>query len=149
MSASVALFDGPIDTPAEDEDIKKWGYVPLHRAFQEESWWTDKPWDRAHFLMDLYMRARRAPGRSRIGHIARGEVVTAYKALAQRAGIDVKTATRWCKDFAKLGEIKVTNMGRNGIVIKICKYETYALSSKPHGRKDGVRGGEIMGGNRG
>jgi len=150
MSASASLHDEPSASPAEDGDVMKWGFVPLYRAFQEESWWVEKPWDRAHFFLELYLRARRNPGSARIGPTARGEVVTAYTALANDSGRDVKTVTRWCKDFQKLGEIKVANMGRNGIVIKICKYETYALKDRGygrnHGRKDGVKGGEIMGG---
>ena len=145
LKASPPLPDETSDSPVEDGDIRRWGFVPLYRAFQEESWWTEPPWDRAHFLMDLYMRAQRKPSRSRIGHIARGEIATSYTALAQRSGRDVKTVTRWCDDFQELGEIKVENMGRNGIVIKICKYETYALSSRTYGRKDGVKHGGIMG----
>lgn len=142
------------DVPEDSTDpIMKWGFVPLYRAFQEESWWTELPWDRAHFLMDLYMRAKRKPGRSRIGSIARGEVATSYTALAQRSGRDVKTVTRWCKDFENLGEIKVENMGRNGIVVRICKYEMYALSNHSDGvkdgMKDGVKGGGMKGGKRG
>ena len=149
MSVSVPAPEEPSDTPVEDEDIMKWGFVPLYRAFQEESWWTEKPWDRAHFILDLYMRAQRKPGRSRIGSIARGEVATSYTAMAQRSGRDVKTATRWCDDFQELGEIKVENMGRNGIVVRICKYETYALGSRSDGMNDGRKGGGMKGGKRG
>lgn len=149
LTSSTPIPDEQADAPADEADPMKWGYMPLYRTFRQESWWTEKPWDRAHFFLELYLRARRTPGRARIGHIARGEVVTAYTALANDSGRDVKTVTRWCKDFAKLGEIKVTNMGRNGILIKICKYETYALKERSygrnHGKKGGVKMGEIMG----
>lgn len=145
LTEGVGSADQMPDVLDESNEVMQWGFVPLYRKFKDESWWTERPWDRAHFFLDLFMRARRTPCKSRSGTIARGEVVSAYTSLALQSGRDVKTIRRWCKDFTNLGEIEVRSMGRNGIVIRLCKYESYALKDGRNGSGDGAKRGGGMG----
>ena len=139
LNASLPLPDEPSDSPSEDGELMKWGYVPLYRTFKEAPWWIAMPWDRAHFFMDLYLRANYVGKKRRFGaelvDIRRGELATSYEALSKVSGRNVKTVTKWCRYFQQEGEIKVVKCGRNGIIISICKYSAYAITTDRTGGK--------------
>ncbi len=137
--------DGSVDETSDSDGPLRGGYFPCYRTFREQWFWKEKPWDQAHFFMELLLRANWKARQAKVGgdiiDIGRGMLPTSISKLAEDTGRDRKTIRNWIRLLAKGGEISVQNKGQHGIVITVCKYETYALNTGSSGQRSGQKGG--------
>lgn len=136
------------DAPAQSvvptgfkDPLMRYGYFPVYRAFQSEWWWEDRPWSYAHLFMDILMRANRKPTQinfeGRIVILERGSLVTAITALSERTGWGRKRVRRFLRLMTESGQVAVQDKGQDGIIVKVCKYEAFALSIEKAGHGAG------------
>jgi len=133
--------DGGGDDNGHDQpEHRRYGFFPFWRAWQGAWWWEGKPWDLAHVFLCLLLSANRKPRTTRYLHrviqVDRGCVATSFEALAGRSGLSRKVITRMVRDLADAGEIEVLDKGQCGVLLKVVRYDAYALPPK---ERDGAR----------
>lgn len=124
----------------EQAELDRFGYIPLYRHWIETCWWWEhKPWSMAQLFLYLQARANRAPRQAKhlleIITIDRGCVATSFSKLAERAGLDRKTVTRYLGLLQKAGELKFLSRDKHGIMVRICHYERYARDKRQSGQR--------------
>lgn len=133
----------------EETNPNQYGFVPCYRTFRDAWFWQEKPWDVSHLFMDLLMRANRrkriAKHAGKVQPVNRGQIVTSKMKLAEDTGRDTKTITRWLKNLDESGEIRTESLGKSGIRITVCKYESYALDAARLGHQRGQHTGQSKG----
>ena len=131
-----------INAEASTDLLSRW-YVRLYRSWRQEWWWSHKPWSYAQlfmwFLMDANHQPRRHEFNGRITNVPRGSVYTSQLSLAKQSGLDRKTIGRFLDKMESSGELKVTQKGRNGMIVKVCKYETYVASRSEEGQRKPIQ----------
>ncbi len=127
----------------EGDDPGKHGFFPCYRTFQQQWFWTEKPWDIAHLFMDLLLRANRAKRTAKHGgaiiEIRRGALATSFTKLEEVTGRNRKTVRKWLGLLTQAGEISTQNKGQHGVVITITKYDSYARDKQNEGQSNGRR----------
>ena len=125
--------------------LRKYGFVPFYRTWVEEWLFKHKPWSFWQLFMWLFQdanrRARQAEYRGTIIIVQRGCLITSKDKLAKRAGLNPKTIGSFMNKMVAAGEIEVLHGGRNGMLLRLCKYDTYALKDQAQGQYTGRRAG--------
>lgn len=130
------------EAPAADlEDIRRHGFVPLHRAFFEEWWWTDERWSLAQLFLWMIASAnytsKTRKYRGTVVKIPVGSLVTSRSALAERTGMKRDTISHILKNLEKAGEIEITDTSNAGMIVRICHYARYTEMPQRRGQRPG------------
>jgi len=128
------------DTAAEWNSLNRNGWFPFFRSWIDTLWFKETPWSRANVFLYLLKEANRhrrvEKQFGQVITIERGWVATSVLAMAERAGRDRKTIRRFFKELQAAGEIEVQEMGQQGVLIKVLKYELYMF---PERKRDNGR----------
>jgi len=130
---------------SSSHSLRKYGFVPFYRTWVDEWLFMHKPWSFWQLFMWLFQkanrRARQAEYRGTIITVHRGCVIMSKDKLAKRAGLNPKTIGSFMNKMVAAGEIEVLHGGRNGMLLRLCKYDTYALKDQAQGQYTGRRAG--------
>lgn len=137
----------PSESGFDKAELERYGWVPLYRHWVETAWWWEsKPWSLGQVFLYLLAKANRSPRQARhlleIISIPRGGVATSFSKLAGRTGLNRKTVTKYLNLLAKAGELEFLRRDKHGIVVRVCRYDLFALDHNDKRQHRGQRGGQ-------